>query len=102
MSDASASSYPPYQPSAAPGLMMGCGGCGCLFNLLLMIGGVIGFIIATDEREEEAQVVTAILVGVGLMAGVVALILFVVGIMKNKKASAAFEEQYGDRDDEPG
>jgi hypothetical protein len=66
-------------------MLRGCGGCGCAFALLLIIGGgvLIGF--GAQEATKEAMPFGLIVGGLAVPATIIAAILLIVGIMKVNK-----------------
>ncbi len=78
----------PNPPAADPGqiknakLLRGCGGCGCAFALLLLLGGgvLIGF--GSQRATREAMPFGLITTGLSLPIAIVAGILLFIGISK--------------------
>jgi hypothetical protein len=67
-------------------MLKGCGGCGCAFAALAIIGGgvLIGF--GSQPATTEAMPFGLALTPLGVVVGIVSGILLFVGISKAKKA----------------
>jgi hypothetical protein len=66
-------------------MLKGCGGCGCAFAFLAVVGGgvLIGF--GTQPATTEAMPFGLALTPLGVLAGIVGAILLFMGISKGKK-----------------
>ena len=67
------------------GLLLGCGGCGCLLALILLIAGVIMIFMGSDSHLSELGPVGVVVTPLACLIGLVALILLIVGFMSRKK-----------------
>jgi len=66
------------------GLMLGCGGAGCGFSLLLTIAGAILLVLGMDSKTEEALPFAFIALGLASTAGLVGAILLIIGLVKRR------------------
>jgi hypothetical protein len=86
--------YPGFgpQPAAPPAqsgggkMLKGCGGCGCAFALLSIIGGGVLIFFGTQPATTEAMPFGLGLTPLGVVVGIVSAILLYMGIQKAKKA----------------
>lgn len=67
-------------------LLRGCGGCGCVFALVTLIGGVILLAFGSQRATREAMPFGILTTGVAFPIAIVAAILLFVGISNLKKA----------------
>ena len=66
-------------------LLRGCGGCGCLFGLLMFIGGCVLIGFGTQRATQEAMPFGVIVTGSSLPIALIAAILLFIGISSLKK-----------------
>ena len=67
-------------------LLRGCGGCGCVFALVVLIGGAILIGFGSQRATQEAMPFGIITTGLALPIAVIAAVLLFVGISNLKKA----------------
>jgi hypothetical protein len=74
------------KPSTGSKVLTGCGGCGCLFALVALLGGVVLMYFGLQPRTDEALPAAFGALGSGVLSGLVAVILLGVGVMMMKKS----------------
>jgi hypothetical protein len=70
-------------------MLRGCGGCGCAFALLTMIGGVVLIAFGTQRATREAMPFGIITTGAAVPIAIVAAVLLFWGISSLKKAQGS-------------
>ncbi len=71
-------------PKKGAGLLLGCGGAGCGFALLLFIAGAVLLYFGMQPRTDEAMPFALIALGLASLVGLVGAVLLVVGIVKRR------------------
>jgi hypothetical protein len=66
-------------------ILRGCGGCGCVFALLLAIGGAVLIGFGMERATQEAMPFGIAASALSFLVGIVALGLLIWGIMSLKK-----------------
>ncbi len=84
------------QPSGAPTpdpgkiknakIMRGCGGCGCAFAVLTLVGGGVLIAFGAQRATQEAMPFGIVTTGLAFPIAIVAAVLLFVGISNLKKA----------------
>ncbi len=65
--------------------MRGCGGCGCLFALLALLGGAVLIGFGTQRATQEAMPFGIIITALAMPAAIIGGVLLGLGISKLKK-----------------
>ncbi len=66
------------------GLLLGCGGAGCGFSLLLLITGAVLLYFGMQPKTDEAMPFAFIVLGLASLVGFVGAILLIVGVVKRR------------------
>lgn len=74
------------KPSTGSKVLTGCGGCGCLFALVALLGGIVLLVFGLDPKTEEALPAAFGSLGGAVVAGLLGAVLLGVGVMMMKKS----------------
>jgi len=67
-------------------VLTGCGGCGCLFALVALLGGIVLLVFGLDPKTEEALPAAFGSLGSAVFAGIIGAVLLGVGVMMMKRS----------------